>query len=350
MTYPEDTAPIRADERIDEDRVARYLRRHVPEIGDATVRFSQFPGGKANLTYLATAGDLELVLRRPPHGPVAPGSHDMAREHRVLAALWQAYPRAPRAYHYCEDPDVMGKEFFVMERRHGVVIRDSWPDGFPDDGAVKRRLAEDLVEALAELHLVDYEAIGLGDLGRPEGFVDRQVAGWTKRWDLAKTVDVPAMDELARVLGRSVPEPQRATQLHNDFKLDNTMADFAGNVVAVFDWDMATLGDPLVDLGTALAYWADPDDPTYLIFGEGAVTLAPYLSRDEVAERYAAATGFDLAGLRFYQALAMFRLTVIIQQIYVRWVRRQTRDERFAALGEIVPGLAEQGLARAEGL
>ncbi len=350
MTYPADTAPIRTDERFDEDRVATYLRRHVAEIGDAPIAFAQFPGGKANLTYLATAGDLELVLRRPPHGPVAPGSHDMAREHRVLSVLWQAYRRAPRAYHYCDDPDVMGKEFFVMERRHGVVIREDWPPGFPDDDGVKRRLAEDLVDALAELHLVDYESIGLAGLGRPEGFVERQVAGWAKRWQLAKTDEVAAMDELAAVLGGSVPQPQAATLLHNDFKLDNTMVDFAGTVVAVLDWDMATTGDPLVDLGTALAYWADPSDPTYLIFGEGAVTLAPWLPRDEVAARYAAATGFDLAGLAFYQALAMFRLTVIIQQIFVRWVRGQTRDERFAALGDIVPALAEQGLARAEGL
>ncbi len=350
MTYPADTAPVRADERFDEDQVATYLRRHVPDIGDRPITFAQFPGGKANLTYLALAGDLELVLRRPPHGPVAPGSHDMAREHAVLSVLWQAYPRAPRAYHYCDDPAVMGKEFFVMERRRGVVIREAWPPGFPDDDAVKRRLAEDLVDALAELHLVDYEAIGLGGLGRPDGFVDRQVAGWTKRWELAKTDEVPAMEELAVRLGRSAPAPQAATLLHNDFKLDNTMVDFAGNVVAVFDWDMATTGDPLVDLGTALAYWADPDDPTYLIFGEGAVTLAPWMSRDEVADRYATASGFDLAGLRFYEALAMFRLTVIIQQIYVRWVRGQTKDERFAALGDFVPALAEQGLALADGL
>ncbi len=350
MPYPPDTAPIRADERFDEQRVAAYLREHVPEVGDQPIRFAQFPGGKANLTYLARAGDLELVLRRPPHGPVAPGSHDMAREYAVLSRLWRAYPRAPRAYAFCEDPAVMGKEFFVMERRHGVVIRDEWPSGFPPDRDLKRRLAEDLVDALAELHLVDESDVGLADLGKPEGFVARQVAGWKKRWELARTDEVPAMEVLAERLAGSVPPPQAATLLHNDFKLDNTMVDFAGNVVAVFDWDMATTGDPLVDLGTALAYWADPDDPTYLIFGDGAVTLAPYLGRDEVAARYAARTGYDLAALEFYESLALFRLTVIIQQIYVRWVRGQTRDERFAGLGPIVPMLAEQGLAKGAAL
>lgn len=274
----------------------------------------------------------------------------MAREHRVLSRLWSVYPRAPRAYAFCDDPEVMGKPFFVMERREGVVIREEWPEDFPEEAAVRRHVAEDLVDALADLHMVEYEAIGLRDLGRPDGFVARQVEGWTKRWDLAKTDEVPAMDRLAQLLAETVPEPQGARLLHNDFKLDNTMVDYAGNVVAVFDWDMATLGDPLVDLGTALAYWADPSEPTYLIFGDSTVTLAPYLARPEVAERYARRTGLYLSPLDFYEALAMFRLTVIIQQIYVRYVRGQTSDERFAPLGDIVPQLADAGMDRASGL
>ena len=158
------------------------------------------------------------------------------------------------------------------------------------------------------------------------------------------TEDVPEMSDLTAALREDVPEPERATLLHNDFKLDNTMVDFDGNVVAVFDWDMATLGDPLVDLGTALAYWAHPDDATYLIFGDNAVTLAPYMTRDEVAVRYAAGTGIDLSRIDYYLALAYFRITVIIQQIYVRWVRGQTRDDRFATLGGLVPVLARAGL------
>ena len=344
MRYPEDTAPIRADERFDEARVAAYLREHVPEvIGD--VRFAQFPGGKANLTYLARAGDLELVLRRPPLGPVAPGSHDMTREHRVLSVLWQAYRRAPRAYHLCTDEEVMGKPFFVMERRHGVVVREDWPADFPAGDAIRRSIAEDLVDALGELHRVDYAAIGLGELGRPDGFVPRQLDGWSQRWELAKTEDLAEMEELSGALRDDIPAPQAATLLHNDFKLDNTMVDYDGRVEAVFDWDMSTLGDPLVDLGTALAYWAHPDDATYLIFGDNAVTLAPYLTRDEVTARYAAGTGFDVSRVDWYLALAYFRITVIIQQIYVRWVRGQTQDERFAALGDLVPVLARAGLA-----
>ncbi len=350
MSFPADTAPIRAEERFDEERVAAYLVEHVPELADRELRFAQFPGGKANLTYLVDAGDLELVLRRPPLGPVAPGSHDMGREHRVLSVLWQAYGRAPRAYHLCTDEAVMGKPFFVMERRRGVVIREEWPSDYPAGDEIRRRLAEDMVAALAELHLVDHAAIGLADLGRPDGFVARQVAGWTDRWHRAKLDDIAAMDGVAAALAASIPVPQAATLLHNDFKLDNTMVDYDGRVVAVFDWDMSTTGDPLVDLGTALAYWADPDDPTFLIFGDRAVTLAPYLSKDELVERYAAGTGFDVSAVKFYEALALFRITVIIQQIYVRYARGQTTDERFAELGELVPLLAQSAADAAAGL
>ncbi|MBU1494800.1 MAG: phosphotransferase family protein [Actinobacteria bacterium] len=340
-----DTAPIRPDERFDEERVARYLRDHLPElVGEAAIAFDQFPGGKANLTYQATAGPVELVLRRPPLGPVAPGSHDMRREYRVLSVLHRAYPPAPRAFHLCEDESVMGAVFLVMERRHGEVIRETWPAALPDTAAYRRTLARNAVAALADLHLVDYRALGLGDLGRPAGFVERQVRGWADRWRKAREDEVPAMELLSRRLARVVPEPQRATLLHNDFKIDNLMAGPVGEVVAVFDWDMSTIGDPLVDLGTALAYWSGPDDPTYPVFGSQGYTLAQAMGRGEIIERYAGATGFDLAGLAFYEALALFRIAVIVQQIYIRWKRGQTGDDRFAVLGAMVPPVAERGL------
>ncbi|MFQ5948437.1 MAG: phosphotransferase family protein, partial [Acidimicrobiia bacterium] len=345
-----DTAPIRDEERFDEARVADYLRSVFPELASAGIEFEQFPGGKANLTYLARAGDRELVLRRPPLGPVAPGSHDMAREYRVLSLLYRLFPKAPRAFHFCEDPEIMGKPFFVMERRRGYVVREQWPGSLPDSDQFRRIVAEHLADTLAELHLVDFASIGLADLGRPEGFVARQVEGWTDRWELAKTQNTEAMNDLCRVLAGRLPAPQAATLLHNDYKLDNLMIGDDGQVVAVFDWDMATTGDPLVDLGTALSYFAGPDDPTYPIFGVQAFTLAPYLTKDEFVQRYAARTGFDLSDLRFYEALAMFRITVIIQQIYVRYVRGQTTDERFADLGEMVPELARAALELAKEL
>jgi aminoglycoside phosphotransferase (APT) family kinase protein len=232
----------------------------------------------------------------------------------------------------------MGKPFFVMERRHGVVVREKWP--FPEP--VKRRLAAtSLIDAIADLHEVDYAALGLGDLGKPEGFVARQIAGWSDRWDRAQTRRLPDMDAAAAALG-SAPAPQRAALLHNDFKLDNTMVGPDGSVTSVFDWDMATLGDPLVDVGTALAYWADPQSPTYGVFGATAAELAPYLSKPEAAARYAAASGLDLSPLPFYVGLAYFRIAVIIEQIYARYVAGHTSDGRFAGLGELVPPLAAE--------
>ncbi len=336
-----DTAPIRPEEAFDHDRVAAYLHAELPElVGGHTIVFDQFPGGAANLTYRAMAGDVELVLRRAPLGPVAEGAHDMEREHRVLSRLWRAFPKAPRAYAYCEDPDVMGKPFFVMERRRGWVIRASWPPEFGDDEGVRRTLAINVVRTLAELHQVDPDEVGLGDLGRPDGFVQRQIEGWARRWDAAKTRDVAAMDEARRLLQTGLPKPQAVSILHNDYKLDNTMVSGDGEVVAVFDWDMATRGDPLVDLGTLLAYWAEPDGPTYPVFGEQAVTLAPYLTKDELVEQYADVAGFDVSAVRYYEGLALYRIAVIIEQIYARYVAGQTSDARFARFEPLAPLLA----------
>jgi aminoglycoside phosphotransferase (APT) family kinase protein len=336
-----DTAPIRDDEQFDEARVAAYLRNHLGElVGEEEIVFDQFPGGAANLTYRASAGDTELVLRRAPHGPVARGGHDMEREHRVLSRLWQAYPKAPRSFHFCEDPEVMGKPFFVMERRHGWVIRDQWPKPYVDAPERQRKLAGSLVDSLAELHLVDPASVGLGDLGHPDGFVDRQVAGWTGRWEAAKTREVPDMETAAGLLGSRQPGAGPTTLLHNDYKLDNTMASGNGDVVAVFDWDMATRGDALVDLGTLLAYWPDPDAPTFPMLGEFSVSLSPVMGKDVVVDRYVRMTGFDLANVKFYEGLALFRIAVIIEQIYARYVRKQTADERFARFEPIAPVLA----------
>ena len=338
-----DTAPIRPEERFEEAVVAEYLLAALPEfLGDGPVHFEQFPGGAANLTYLARAGDVELVLRRAPLGEVAQRAHDMSREYRVLSRLWSKYPRAPRAYHFCEDASVMGKPFFVMERRHGYVIRNEWPPQFGDNARL--RLAVGLVESLAELHLVDPAAVDLGDLGHPEGFVARQIDGWAQRWEAAKTREVPAMELAAAALRDALPDPQAATILHNDFKLDNTMTSTEGDLVAVFDWDMTTRGDPLVDVGTFLAYWADPNSPAYPVFGERAVTLAPILSKDEIKARYGDATGFDLTDIAYYEGLALYRIAVIIEQIYARYVAGQTMDARFAAFEPLAPLLAGAAL------
>lgn len=337
-----DTAPIRPEERFDEAVAAEYLRAQLPDlVGDGPLAFDQFPGGAANLTYRVHGGRQELVLRRAPLGEVARGGHDMEREYRVLSRLWRRFPEAPRAYHYCADPTILGKPFFVMERRRGHVVRDAWPHALATNPQARRAAAQNLVDGLARLHQVDPAAVGLGDLGRPTGFVSRQVAGWQGRWEAAATRAVPAMGAATQMLAAAVPTPQAAVILHNDYKLDNTMLDDAGNLVAVFDWDMATRGDPLVDLGTLLAYWADPSDPTFLIFGEMAVSPATELPKSAVAVRYAATTGFDVSGVDYYEGLALYRLAVIIEQIYARYVAGQTSDVRFARFEPLAPILAE---------
>ena len=339
-----DTAPIRPEERFDETAVARHLRTALPDlIGDAPIAFSQFPGGKANLTYLVSAGDTELVLRRPPLGPVAPGSHDMRREHRVLSVLHRAYPPAPRAFLYCEDPAVMDRPFVVMERRRGFVVRGEWPAALDPSPGFRGGVAGRLIDRLADLHMVDFVALGLSDLGRPAGFGERQVRGWTDRWERARTDSVAEMDELGRRLGGRVPAPQRAVLLHNDFKLDNTMLNEDGDVVAVMDWDMATLGDPLIDLGTTLSYWGGTGGVMDLIAAD-SVALGDVMDHRTVAERYAARTDLDLGDLDWYRALGTFRIAVIIQQIFVRYHRGQTSDPRFAGLGAMVAPLARAGL------
>jgi aminoglycoside phosphotransferase (APT) family kinase protein len=345
-----DTAPIRPEEDFDHAKVSRYLVEDLPDLfACESVSFDQFPGGAANLTYRAYCRDgTEYVLRRAPLGDVAAGGHDMAREYLVLSRLWKEFPLAPRAYHYCQDPDVMGKPFFVIERRHGHVVRSAWPDPLVNDSALQKNVAMSLVDALAGLHTVDPGTVGLSDLGRPDGFVERQIAGWTRRWHDAATRPVPDMESVSDLLGRGVVRSQRVAILHNDYKLDNTMVGDDGSLVAVFDWDMATLGDPLVDVGTLLAYWAQPGDPTYRVFGAHAVAIGDVMSKDAARERYASRTGLDLEHINFYESLALFRIAVIIEQIYARYVAGQTSDPRFADFESLAPLLAAAALERLE--
>lgn len=338
---------IRADEKFDEDRLAVHLREQVPELhGPLSVQ--QFRGGHANLTYAVTIGDRHLVLRRPPLGPVAPKSHDMAREYRALKALSPLYGPAPKVIHLCEDTSIIGAVFFLMERRYGVVVRMEWPPEFASDPLTRRKVSEALVDALADLHAVDVRRPEIAALGKPEGFVQRQVSGWYERWERAKTREMPAMDELAKKLLDRLPKSSAAAVLHNDWKLDNTMyaADDPSRIVAVFDWDMTTLGDPLVDLGTLLGYWGELGDDVPRGTGSMITMAEGFLTRDELCQRYATRSGRDLSAIAFYETFALFKTAVVLEQIYVRFVRGQTKDERFGALGALVPRLAEAAQAR----
>jgi aminoglycoside phosphotransferase (APT) family kinase protein len=337
--------PMRPDERLDVAKVAAFLADKLPVAG--TPEILQFEGGKANLTYLlryrsAGQGEQEFVLRRPPLGPVAPSAHDMGREYKVLSVLYQAFPYAPRAYLYSEDASIVGAPFLVMERRTGIVIRQQMPARFLGQPQLMRRMSETVVDVLADLHAVDPKAVGLETLGRPEGFMARQVKGWGGRWEAAKTVDVPLFYQTWDWLNAHLPPAPRTSLVHNDYKLDNMMvaAEDPARCIAVFDWDMCTVGDPLADLGTLLGYWTEPSDsPDRTAFAVMPTTLPGWYTRREVVERYAARSGTDVSHMRFYETFAMWKTAVVIQQIYVRFHRGQTQDTRFQEYGTRANGL-----------
>ena len=345
-----DTAAVRPDEALDEAALAAYLRGKLPD-AEAPLAVRQFPGGHSNLTYLLRFGEQEYVLRRPPLGPVAPTAHDMSREHRVLSALWAVFPPAPRPYLLCEDPGVIGAPFYVMERRHGIVVRTELPPEIGGNLGLRRRVSEALVDTLVAFHAVDWEVAGLAGLGRPAGFVERQVRGWAERYERARTREIQAIRDLARWLAERIPPSPPPTLLHNDYKLDNVMLDRAdpGRVVAILDWEMATLGDPLVDLGLLLCYWADRRDPPARRQSVSQITAEPgFMTRAEVLARYASSAGRDVSRIAFYETFALYKVAVVVQQIYVRYARGQTKDPRFASFEDRVVGLAEAALQVAE--
>jgi aminoglycoside phosphotransferase (APT) family kinase protein len=341
---------VRPGEEIDASALDGYLSRALPELTGA-LTVEQFPRGFSNLTYLVVKGGRELVLRRPPPGAAIKSAHDMGREHRILSALAPVYVKSPRPLSYCEDPSVLGAPFYLMERVRGVILRGGTAaEALAADE--RRAISEALVDALAELHALDHRRPGLAELGHGEGYVERQVKGWTARYQAARTGDVPAMEQVAPWLAAHQPPAGDLALIHNDFKHDNVVLDPArvDRVVAVLDWEMATVGDPLMDLGTTLAYWVDPDDPPALrAAGFVDVTSQPgSLRRREVAGRYARATGRDLARLPFYYAFGLFKVAVIAQQIYARFVQGHTRDPRFARLDAAVAACASAAARVAE--
>jgi aminoglycoside phosphotransferase (APT) family kinase protein len=352
-----DVAPVRTGEDLDWVSLEAYLREALPELeGDFSVL--QFPRGSANLTYRVTFGERHLVVRRPPFGTLAAGSHDMAREFRVLHRLPRAYDRAPLALVHCEDAEVIGAEFFVSEYREGLVVWDRVPEQVSADADASHRVGFAVVEALADLHAVDPASCDLADLGRPEGFLERQVAGWTKRWHAAAEFsDLPdatqtraLVDEVAARLARTRPESQTAGIVHNDYKIDNCQfrPGDPDRVYSVFDWDMATTGDTLADFGTLLNYWPDSslaDDDVRAFIAASATRNLALPTRREVVQRYAEISALDLSRIEWYEAFGCWRTVVILQQLYARHVRGQGSDPRMAQRGLMVAPLARRALA-----
>jgi aminoglycoside phosphotransferase (APT) family kinase protein len=328
-------ASIRKGEELDAAKVEAFLRRAVPGL-EGPMRLEQFPSGHSNLTYLIRFGDRELVLRRPPHGTKAKSAHDMGREYRILRALHGIYPYCPRPLAYGEDPGIMDAPFYVMERIRGIVVRREFPPGVRLAPAQMQELCRRLVKAQYELHAVDYRRAGLEDFGKPEGYVMRQVTGWSRRYRAARTPDAPDCEAVMAWLERRMPPDSPIPGIiHNDFKLDNVILDPEDplRIIGVLDWEMATLGDPLMDLGSSLAYWVQADDPPELRAVRFMPTDAPgALTRAEIVDYYAGLSGRRIDSIDFYFVFGLFRLAVIVQQIYYRFFHGQTADERFRQL------------------
>jgi aminoglycoside phosphotransferase (APT) family kinase protein len=322
----EDAAQPRIGEELDGVALARWL--------GAPVEIRQYPGGHSNLTYLVrflepgTTATLpqEMVLRRPPMGPVAPKAHDMAREYHMLEAVHERFPLAPRPLRLCQDPAVLGCDFFLMELRRGRILRDA-PPPLPERGLLSRGF----VETLAALHAVDASEPAIATLGKPAGFLERQVSGWGGRWGKVELEPVPDIRHALSWLERNSPPLSGITLVHNDFKLDNlVLAEDTPTVTAVLDWEMATIGDPLFDLGVALTYWCHAPRLSRITAEPG------FWDRDSVIQAYSDLTGRDVSRLAWYEVFGVFKLAVIVQQIYFRWRQGQTADARFAHFDEMV--------------
>jgi len=323
--------PVRPGEELDIEELSRWLERSLGT--DGTVRVEQFSSGHSNLTYLIHVGDEELVLRRPPMGTHVRSGHDMGREYRILSALYPVWPKVPVPVAFCGDESVVGSPFYLMKRVEGEILRASSP---PPDPETLNRVCSGFVSTFGEIHALDVDEAGLTSLGRPEGYVRRQVEGWVRRWKDAAIDPAPSIDATISWLASNQPAESGAALIHNDFKLDNLVLDpdDLSSVRAVLDWEMATLGDPLMDLGSSLAYWAEPDDPPMMAGIAGGPTAAPgSLTRSEIVDLYSTITGLEVGDMVFYYAFGLFRLAVIAQQIYFRYHHGFTQDERFAGFG-----------------
>jgi aminoglycoside phosphotransferase (APT) family kinase protein len=340
---------VRAGEELDLARLGSYLHRHFDGLGPVSVE--QFPSGYSNLTYRVIWGGRELVLRRPPFGSQVKSAHDMGREYRVLSKLHETYSVAPKAILYCDDLSVLDAPFYLMEPIRGIILRRELPPGLVLSPAMARHLGESFLDNLVRLHALDYDKIGLGDLGKPQGYLERQVKGWIERYHKSATHDLSEVERISTWLTENTPASSDATLIHNDYKYDNVVLDSNDitKIVGVLDWEMCTLGDPLSDLGTTLAYWTDPSDPEGLQEIRSAPTTIPgTLSRAELAERYAQATGRGIHDMVFYLAFARFKVAVIVQQIYYRYARGLTHDERFATMPRKIAILMRASLHCAE--
>ncbi len=353
MITPDLPRAVRSGEELDLDALNGFLQANVPDIG-GVLDVRQFAGGFSNLTYLLKTADREFVLRRPPFGANIKGGHDMGREFRVLSLLKGQYDKIPEPIIYCETPDVLGAPFYIMTRVKGIVLRASMAPSLNLAPERMRHLSEALIDNLAAIHSLDINATGLIQLGKPESYVQRQVEGWIKRYHNAETDKIPAMERTGHWLQENYPGEQTHAFLHNDYKFDNvvlasdeTTGEPLPQINGVLDWEMSTVGDPLMDLGATLAYWSEAgDSPAYRNFN--LTWLPGNLTRQEVVSRYAEKSGRNLSGILFYYVFGLYKNAVIIQQIYARWKQGHSQDARFGQLLPIIFELAKKAVEAME--
>jgi len=344
------TAAVRSGEEVDSVRLAGYLRQMFPELeGDLVIE--QFPQGYSNLTYLLRFENRQLVLRRPPFGSRIKSAHDMGREFKILSQLRGVYSKIPLPLLYNDDESLLGAPFYIMTRLDGVILRAEMPEEMIPDPALMAQIAATFVDNLVDLHAIDYQKAGLGDVGRPEGYVGRQISGWSKRYQNARSDNIQEMEEVMAWLAANQPLESGAALIHNDYKYDNLVLDPAdwSRIVGVLDWEMATIGDPLMDLGSSLGYWVEAGDPAEI----RALRLSPTdlpgnPSRSELVERYARQSGRDVDDIVFYYVYGLFKLAVIVQQIYSRFLQGHSQDPRFAGLNHAVRACGRMAVAAIE--
>ena len=333
MALNDQSTQIRPGEELDASLIDPYLKAHIPGL-QGTLKISQFPGGASNLTYLLEYPGQEFVLRRPPFGHKAKSAHDMGREYRILNQLKDGFPYCPKAYVHCTDESVIGAEFYVMERVNGIILRSDLPAELGLDATRTEALCKSFIDKFVELHQVDYAACGLADLGKPEGYVARQIRGWSDRYEKALTPDAPKWEAVRAWLNDKMPDDYPTSSIvHNDYRFDNVILDPRNpmQIIGVLDWELTTLGDPLMDLGNTLAYWIEAADPAPVQLMRRQPSNAPgMLTRREFVDYYAERSGIQIDNFDFYYTYGLFRLAGIVQQIYYRFFHGQTQDKRFA--------------------
>jgi len=341
MSSENPTVPVRKGEELDIETLDPVLKKAVPGLeGEAKV--TQYPSGASNITYALDYPDRRMVLRRPPWGDKPKSGHDMHREYRVMSALKGHIP-VPDTLYYTDDASVIGAEFYVMDRNEGHLIHTNIPKDWAWGEGEARKLCQNFFQTLVDMHHVDYKAVGLGDFGKPEGYVSRQILGWNRRWGKAWTDDVEKFDDVQQWLFDNMPESERgAAIIHGDYRIDNCILkqDDPTQIEAILDWEISALGDPMMDLGNTLAYWIHADDPDFMKLTVRQPCMAPgMMTRQEILDFYVDRTGADVSGFQFYYVYGIWRLAVIIQQIYARYYRGQNDNSRFKDYGQMTTAL-----------